>query len=94
MYDRLLSWAQLAPLVPFSREHIRRLELLGEFPMRRRVGRLRVAWLGSEIDAWIKAREFWRAALPPRRPAPSTVAAGGLEAEMRSTRPGEGRRLR
>jgi prophage regulatory protein len=54
--DRFLSWPQLAAIVPFSRQHIGRLEREGRFPQRRQVGSNRVAWLASEVEEWLRAR--------------------------------------
>jgi prophage regulatory protein len=62
MNDRLLTWHQLAEVVPYCRDHIRRLELAGEFPKRLQLGRARIAWRASEVEAWIESRE--RGALP------------------------------
>lgn len=47
---------ELLEIVPFSRQHILRLEKRGRFPRRIRLGDNRVAWLRSEIDGWINAR--------------------------------------
>jgi prophage regulatory protein len=57
MSDRLLTWAQLSNVIPYSRDHIRRLEDAGEFPARLQLGRGRVAWRESEVDAWIDSRK-------------------------------------
>ena len=46
----------LLEIVPFSRQHILRLEKRGRFPRRIRLGDNRVAWLRSEIEQWIDAR--------------------------------------
>jgi prophage regulatory protein len=69
MSDRLLIWPQIAELVPYTRQHISRLERAGEFPQRVRVGANRVAWRESEIDAWIESRA--RGPLQARIPAPA-----------------------
>lgn len=42
--------------IPFSRMHIYRLMKSGEFPKTVPVGKNRVAWLESELDAWIESR--------------------------------------
>ena len=47
---------ELLQIVPFSRQHILRLEKRGRFPRRIRLGENRVAWLRSEIEEWIAAR--------------------------------------
>lgn len=57
MNERLLPWPELAKLVPLSRNHVRRLELAGEFPQRVRISSQRVAWRLTEIEAWIEQRQ-------------------------------------
>lgn len=42
--------------IPYSPQHIARLEKVGEFPARIQLGRCRVAWYCSEIEAWINSR--------------------------------------
>ncbi len=42
--------------IPYSPNHLRRLEAQGEFPKRVRIGANRVAWLRAEIDQWIAER--------------------------------------
>lgn len=44
--------------VPYSHQHIARLEKAGQFPLRKRLGACRVAWLCSEIEAWIASRAY------------------------------------
>ncbi|MCB1522328.1 MAG: AlpA family phage regulatory protein [Hyphomicrobiaceae bacterium] len=48
--------SELLEIVPFSRQHILRLEKRGRFPRRIRLGENRVAWLRSEVEQWIEAR--------------------------------------
>ncbi len=42
--------------IPYSPAHIARLEAAGQFPKRIRLGQNRVAWLLSEVEAWIDER--------------------------------------
>jgi prophage regulatory protein len=56
MIERFLTWPQLADIVPYSRQHVGRLERAGRFPRRVQVGPNRVAWLESEVDEWIRSR--------------------------------------
>ena len=51
--------------IPYSPQHIRRLELAGDFPMRIKLGKNRVAWLLSEIEAWTDERLHRRDILSP-----------------------------
>lgn len=47
---------ELAGLVPFSPNHLRRLEAKGDFPGRVRLGANRVAWLRDEVEQWLTTR--------------------------------------
>ncbi|MEP2829657.1 MULTISPECIES: AlpA family phage regulatory protein [Alphaproteobacteria] len=42
--------------IPYSGQHIARLEAAGQFPKRIKLGQNRVVWLLSEIEAWLDAR--------------------------------------
>ncbi len=56
---RIIPWKELRSRVPYSRQHIPRLEGAGKFPKRVRLGdgpRSRVGWIESEIDEWIARR--------------------------------------
>ena len=45
---------QVQEQVPYSASHIWRLERTGQFPKRIRLGKNRVAWLQSEVSAWVE----------------------------------------
>ena len=47
---------EIAQRIPYSQNHLRRLEAKGSFPKRVRIGANRVAWVRQEIDSWIEAR--------------------------------------
>lgn len=47
---------ELTGLIPFSPNHLRRLEAQGKFPRRIRIGANRIAWLRDEIEEWLSAR--------------------------------------
>ena len=47
---------ELTGLVPFSPNHLRRLEAQGDFPRRIRIGANRIAWLRDEVEQWLAAR--------------------------------------
>jgi len=53
MSDRLLTWPQVAAMVPYSRMHVHRLEAAGKFPERVQLGPNRVAWRESEVLTWM-----------------------------------------
>lgn len=56
MSERLISIKQVTERVPFTKVHIYRLIGRGEFPNRVKIGKRRVCWRESEIDAWIAAK--------------------------------------
>lgn len=66
---RLITRADLNAMVPYTPQHILRLEKRGLFPRRIQVGPNRVAWLLSEIEQWVAARVVERdsAVRYPRR---------------------------
>ena len=47
---------ELTGLVPFSPNHLRRLEAQGDFPRRVRIGANRIAWLRGEVEQWLADR--------------------------------------
>jgi prophage regulatory protein len=54
---RVLAYPELKPYgVPFTRQHLSRLEAAGQFPARIQLGRCSVGWLRSEIDEWLSSR--------------------------------------
>ncbi len=55
---KVLSFPELKPAkgIPYSRVHLRRLEAAGSFPGRVQLGGNAVAWIESEIDAWLEER--------------------------------------
>lgn len=54
--DRLLDVKEVSRRTTLSRTRIHVLERAGRFPQRRRVSGNKVAWLESEIAAWIASR--------------------------------------
>ena len=56
----------LLEMVPYTIQHILKLEKAGKFPPRRRVGENRVGWFLDEILCWQEGR--WS----PERPEPGT----------------------
>ena len=56
--DRLLvSKKELKTLgIPYSPQHIARLEKAGQFPQRIQLGQCRVAWSYKEVCEWINER--------------------------------------
>jgi prophage regulatory protein len=50
---RVISWRELSEMIPFTRQHVLRLEKAGKFPRRIQIGARRVGWLYTEIEAWV-----------------------------------------
>lgn len=53
---RVITKKELRLLVPYTPQHISRLEKAGKFPKRIRIGERRVGWWLHEIMAWIDQR--------------------------------------
>ena len=53
---RIVTRKELREMVPYTPQHILRLEKQGKFPKRLQVGDNRVGWLLSEVQAWIAER--------------------------------------
>jgi prophage regulatory protein len=47
--------------IPYSPQHIARLEAAGKFPKRVQLGQNRVAWLLKEVEGWLDERIAARA---------------------------------
>lgn len=58
--DRLLRWPEVEQITGICRFTARQLELQGDFPRRVTVGPRAVAWLSSEIQAFIQERAAQR----------------------------------
>lgn len=58
MTQKLVTKKELRSIygVPYSVQHIARLERAGRFPKRIKLGQCRVAWLAEEVEAWIEER--------------------------------------
>jgi prophage regulatory protein len=70
---KLLRIKQVMEVTGLSRMILWRLEKAGDFPIRRRLGSNSVAWLESDIAAWIKSRP--RANAPGSAPRIATDVA-------------------
>lgn len=53
---RIIDWKVLKTIVPYSRQHIKRLEDEGKFPLRVALGQHRVGWVADEVETWLQAR--------------------------------------
>jgi len=56
--NRLVSKKELRTVcgIPYTPQHIGRLEAAGDFPKRIQLGPNRVAWVLSEVNAWVLER--------------------------------------
>ena len=65
---KLVSKKELKTLcgIPYSPQHIARLEAAGQFPKRIRLGQNRVAWLLTEVEEWLEVRIAQREATANR----------------------------
>ena len=52
----LLNKRQVTEMVLYSHQHIARLEAVGQFPKRVRLGNNRVGWIEAEVLDWLQAR--------------------------------------
>ena len=53
---RIITQKELRTLVPYTPQHILRLEKAGKFPRRMRLGENRIGWLLSDIEIWVHSR--------------------------------------
>lgn len=53
---RIITKKELRLIVPYTPQHIYRLERDGKFPKRIRIGVRRVGWRLAEIEAWLNER--------------------------------------
>jgi prophage regulatory protein len=53
---RIITKKELRLMVPFTPQHIGRLEKAGKFPKRIRIGVRRVGWRLADVEAWLDER--------------------------------------
>ncbi len=56
MTDRFLRFRDIQRITGLSKSTVHRHERAGLFPQRRRIGVRAVAWLESEVAAWMQSR--------------------------------------
>jgi prophage regulatory protein len=61
---RILTKKEVCALVPYTPQHIHRLERAGRFPRRLQLGPNRVGWRLVDIERWINERVPVAAATP------------------------------
>jgi prophage regulatory protein len=47
---------ELGDIIPYSQNHVRRLEAAGKFPKRVQIGDNRVGWVRAEVEQWLNDR--------------------------------------
>ena len=59
---RLMPRAEMQRRVPYTNQHLKRLEKAGKFPQRVGLGEKRIAWIESEYEDWIAtlAAKRWK----------------------------------
>jgi prophage regulatory protein len=53
---RFMRSQELSEAIPYSQNHIRRLEAVGKFPKRVQIGDNRVGWVRAEVEQWLNDR--------------------------------------
>ena len=53
---RIITRKELRLIVPFTPQHILRLEKQGKFPKRIQIGERRVGWYLTDVEAWLAER--------------------------------------
>ena len=48
-----MPWAEMRQRVPYTNQHLKRLEKAGKFPQRVWLGENRIVWIDSEYEDWI-----------------------------------------
>ena len=57
---KIISLKELLKRIPYSAVQIWRIEKIGLFPKRVKLGPRRIGWVESEIDEWIKMKMIRR----------------------------------
>ena len=53
---KYIRFKELRKLIPLGRTTIWKMMREGRFPQSRRIGKVAIAWLESEVEDWIKER--------------------------------------
>ena len=56
MQNRIIRKKELCEITGLSYSTIYRLEKLGRFPKRRKLGDWAVGWLGKDVDTWVASQ--------------------------------------
>jgi prophage regulatory protein len=72
---RVITKKELRLMVPYSAQHIARLEKAGLFPKRIPIGKRRVGWWLCEIEAWLNERRQAGEVMPIKRKRPCPLSS-------------------
>jgi prophage regulatory protein len=64
---RIITKKELRLIVPYSPQHILRLEKRGKFPNRVQLGARRVGWYLHEVNGWLQQRSRGTTTVPFRK---------------------------
>lgn len=73
---RIIDKKELRRYVPYSSQHVSRLEAADAFPARLQLGANRVGWLLGEVLDWIEERKNARAGHTPALRVPEAMISG------------------
>ena len=62
--DRIVTAPERREMIPYSDQHVGRLEKAGQFPKRIRLGENRIGWSLHELLDWIDNRKAERDDIP------------------------------
>jgi prophage regulatory protein len=74
---RMISKKELLKLIPYSDQHLLRLEKAGKFPRRIALGQNRVSWFVWQIEAWQRSRTTLPVPAISTRGNPDDEGSGG-----------------
>ena len=57
LLPRIITRKELRQIVPYTPQHILRLEKKGKFPSRMHIGERRVGWYLADVETWLAERE-------------------------------------
>jgi len=86
---RIITKEELREMVPYTSQHIQRLENEGKFPRRVKLGDNRVGWVLSEVEEWLEVRMAARPRVTPaeRQEGRPTPASDGITRRAPGSKP-------
>jgi prophage regulatory protein len=83
--EKYIDQRELLSLIPFSRQHVARLEAADDFPRRINIGLRKIAWRLSDIQTWLEQREALAGAARSAASARGKHAHAGRAAPANTT---------